>query len=70
MTKLYGNYTAFGHPGIEPRWTHGNKDEVGTAYTIASHVWFTVWNVEPLRAINRRGFRHCLLTCRPLWLSG
>lgn len=35
---------AFGRPGIEPRWTHGGKDGVGTAYSTSSRVWFTVWN--------------------------
>jgi len=35
---------AFGWPGIEPRWTHGGKDGVGTAYSTSSRVWFTVWN--------------------------
>ena len=35
---------AFGKPGIEPRWTHSNKDGVGTAYSASSHLWFTVWN--------------------------
>ncbi|MDE3180018.1 MAG: hypothetical protein KGM47_10215, partial [Acidobacteriota bacterium] len=35
---------AFGRPGIEPRWTHGGKDGVGTAYAASSLVWFTVWN--------------------------
>jgi glucoamylase len=35
---------AFGHPGIEPRWTHGNKDGVGTAYSGDSRLWFTLWN--------------------------
>lgn len=33
--------SAFGHPGIEPRWTRSAKDAVGTAYTSASRVWFT-----------------------------
>lgn len=32
----------FGHPGIEPRWTRGNKDAVGTAYSASSRVWFTL----------------------------
>ncbi len=36
--------TAFGAPGIEPRWTNGAKDGVGTAYSAACHVWFTAWN--------------------------
>jgi glucoamylase len=38
-TKPYGH--AFGHPGIEPRWTRSAKEAVGTAYTSASRVWFT-----------------------------
>jgi len=29
-------------PGIEPRWTHGSKAAVGTAYSISSHVWYTL----------------------------
>ena len=33
---------AFGAPGITPRWTSGAKDGVGTAYCVASKVWFTV----------------------------
>lgn len=35
---------AFGWPGIEPRWTHGSKDGVGTAYSASSRIWFTIWN--------------------------
>ena len=34
---------AFGWPGIPPRWTHGGKDGVGTAYSASSRVWFTIW---------------------------
>jgi len=33
---------AFGAPGIEPRWTRGAKDAVGTAYSAASRLWFTI----------------------------
>jgi glucoamylase len=44
MAKLRGQQNAFGGPGIEPRWTQGNKDGVGTAYSAASRVWFTLWN--------------------------
>lgn len=33
---------AFGHPGIEPRWTNGQKEGVGTAYSADSPVWFTL----------------------------
>lgn len=35
---------AFGRPGIEPRWTHGGKGGLGTAFAAASRVWFTLWN--------------------------
>jgi glucoamylase len=35
---------AFGGPGIEARWTHGNKTGVGTAYSANSRLWFTIWN--------------------------
>jgi glucoamylase len=34
---------AFGWPGIAPRWTRGNKEGVGTAYSTSSKVWFTLW---------------------------
>lgn len=34
---------AFGAPGIEPRWTHGDKEGVGTSYNTASRIWFTIW---------------------------
>ena len=35
---------AFGGPGIPPRWTHGAKDGIGTAYASSSRLWFTIWN--------------------------
>lgn len=41
--KQRGQSSAFGGPGIEPRWTPGDKDGVGTAIELASHVWFTIW---------------------------
>ncbi|MGJ3245860.1 MAG: glycoside hydrolase family 15 protein [Elainellaceae cyanobacterium] len=44
MAKLRGQRQAFGHPGIEPRWTHGSKDGIGTAYSASSCIWFTLWN--------------------------
>ncbi|MCC5647668.1 glycoside hydrolase family 15 protein [Nostoc sp. CHAB 5824] len=44
MVKIIGQGQAFGSPGIDPRWTHANKDGVGTAYSTSSRVWFTVWN--------------------------
>lgn len=34
---------AFGAPGTEPRWTHGAKDAIGTAYSTSSHLWFTMF---------------------------
>lgn len=39
-----GNRAAFGAPGIEPRWTHSNKQGIGTAYSSVSRLWFTLWN--------------------------
>jgi glucoamylase len=33
---------AFGWPGIPPRWTSSAKEGVGTAYSTASRVWFTL----------------------------
>jgi glucoamylase len=44
VTKSGNNNGAFGHPGIHPRWTHGGKDGVGTAYAASSQIWFTLWN--------------------------
>lgn len=35
---------AFGAPGIEPRWTNGAKEGVGTAYAASARIWFTLWN--------------------------
>lgn len=42
MQRLTHGGEAFGKPGIEPRWTRGNKDAVGTAYSASSRVWFTL----------------------------
>ncbi|MFZ0212389.1 MAG: glycoside hydrolase family 15 protein [Candidatus Acidiferrales bacterium] len=44
MTKSDNENGAFGQPGIHPRWTHGGKDGVGTAYSASSQIWFTFWN--------------------------
>ena len=44
MTKSDDENVAFGRPGIHPRWTHGGKDGVGTAYAASSQIWFTLWN--------------------------
>lgn len=34
--------SAFGAPGIEPRWASSAKEAVGTAYSAGSRVWFTL----------------------------
>jgi glucoamylase len=34
--------SAFGAPGLPPRWTSSQKDTVGTAYSASSRVWFTI----------------------------
>jgi glucoamylase len=44
MAEIRGTRTAFGKPGIEPRWTHGDKEGIGTAYSRSSRIWFTVFN--------------------------
>jgi glucoamylase len=44
MTQQQTQSTAFGKPGLQPRWTQGNKDGVGTAKAISSRVWFTLSN--------------------------
>ena len=38
------NNPAPGGPGIEPKWTFGAKDAVGTAYSVSSRLWYTVAN--------------------------
>lgn len=43
MARIRGERMAFGKPGIEPRWTQGNKDGVGTAYSGGSCIWFTLF---------------------------
>ena len=47
MARIRGDNHSFGWPGLEPRWTHGDKDGIGTAYSAASRIWFTVWNGIP-----------------------
>jgi len=37
-----GKNPAPGAPGIEPRWTAGAKDAVGTAYAVSSRIWYTL----------------------------
>jgi glucoamylase len=36
------NSSAFGAPGIEPRWTRSAKEGIGTAYHSSCRVWFTL----------------------------
>ena len=36
------NASAFGHPGMDPRWTASTKEGIGTAYHSASRIWFTL----------------------------
>lgn len=42
MSEQRSGRVAFGAPGAEPRWSHGDKDAVGTAYSAGSRVWFTI----------------------------
>ena len=39
----WGDRVAPGAPGMEPRWSHSNKDGIGTAYSADSLLWFTLW---------------------------
>lgn len=41
---MSGKNPAPGAPGIEPRWTRGAKDAVGTAYAVSSRIWYTLAN--------------------------
>src|ERR1700722_2904599 len=43
MSSISTINQAFGHPGIEPKWTSARKDAIGTAYSAASRLWFTIW---------------------------
>jgi len=36
------NHTAFGAPGLDPRWTSSAKEGLGTAYHTSCHLWFTL----------------------------
>jgi glucoamylase len=40
--RFRGTHEAFGRPGLEPRWSYGDKDGVGTAYAVSSRIWFTL----------------------------
>ncbi|HZC46499.1 MAG TPA: glycoside hydrolase family 15 protein, partial [Candidatus Acidoferrum sp.] len=41
MARILTSPAAIGAPGITPRWTRSAKDSVSTAYSSASHLWFT-----------------------------
>jgi len=41
-SRLQTSSIAPGGPGLPPRWTRGAKEAVGTAYTTASRVWYTL----------------------------
>lgn len=43
MARFRGGKSAFGAPGDQPRWSHADKNGIGTAYSPGSHVWFTIW---------------------------
>lgn len=42
MAELPNRHPAFGQSGLEPRWTQGNKDGIGTAYNTSSRIWFSL----------------------------
>jgi glucoamylase len=44
MPRFRGERTAFGFPGATATWTSAHKDAVGTAYSYATHLWFTLAN--------------------------
>lgn len=44
MVRFLEQQSAFGAPGIEPRWTHADKIGVGTAYSTSSRLWYTLWS--------------------------
>lgn len=43
MAHFRGTKSAFGAPGDQPRWTHADKDGIGTALSTGGRVWFTIW---------------------------
>lgn len=42
MNDPHERSTAFGAPGMEPRWTQSAKEGVGTAYHTGCRLWFTL----------------------------
>lgn len=43
MAHFRGTKSAFGAPGDQPRWTHADKDGIGTAFSTGGCAWFTLW---------------------------
>ena len=41
--RVRGERIAFGAPGLSPKWSHSNKDGLGTAYSADSRLWYTLW---------------------------
>jgi glucoamylase len=41
-TNLSTRGAAFGGPGVQPRWSHSNKEGIGTAYHTGCRLWFTI----------------------------
>ncbi len=41
--ELRGTRVAPGAPGIPPRWSHSNKEGIGTAYSADCRLWYTIW---------------------------
>ncbi len=44
MPRFRGTNSAFGAPGLEPRWSPAAKEGIGSAASLASRIWFTLWN--------------------------
>ena len=44
MAKFRGTKNAFGAPGVDPRWSPAAKQGVGTASSLESRIWFTLWS--------------------------
>jgi len=42
MTFAQNDNTAFGHPGIQPRWARSDKDGIVCAYSASSPIWATL----------------------------
>ena len=54
---------AFGRPGIEPRWTHGDKDGVGTAYSARAEFGSPCGTASSLKSIIQQWITRRSGTC-------